>query len=590
MNNNQITFLSFFKILAVAIIITLASCSSSEKLSQPAVSNSTGSNSKNLTEEQTINLRYLYVNAVKEKLAGNLDKSVEMFLQCIRIDGTNHAAMYEIALIKSEQNKLEDALFFARSAAELDKNNLWYQLFLSELYVSSGENSEAEKLLSRLHREHPDDLDLSFKYAAILLYNGKYDETIKVYDQIEQIIGINPDLISDKERLYLKLGKTDKAAIEVEKLIAKNPAELKYYSMLVELYQITGDQEKAYEAIQRMQAIRSDSPYVYLALAEYYRSGNQKQKSFEQLKLAFGSIELDSDVKIKIISSYLPLVESSQEMLGQAVELSSILAETHSGEAVAQAIYGDFLVISEKYTDAKDQYLKSIQLDDKNFTVWQQLFYCYSQLGDYKEMLEYTSRALDLYPEQSLVYMFHGIALAQNDRHSEAIKVLTTGSKLVVDNDAQLFQFYSSLGDSYNELKDYIESDKNFEKALKINPDDPFLLNNYSYYLSLRGEKLEKAEEMSKRSNDIQPGQASFEDTYAWILYRLGKYEEAKQYLQKALDHGGESSGTILEHMGDVLFQLGDTDKAVEFWINASKTEEASEFIEQKIRDKKLYE
>jgi tetratricopeptide (TPR) repeat protein len=231
-----------------------------------------------------------------------------------------------------------------------------------------------------------------------------------------------------------------------------------------------------------------------------------------------------------------------------------------------------------------------LDLDNKNFTVWQQLFICQSQTSDFESMLKYTNEALTIYPDQAIVYYFNGVALQQTKKYAEAVKSFTTGSKLVVDNDDLLFRFYSGLGECYNEVKKYPESDNYFEKALKINPNDPFALNNYSYFLSERGENLEKAEAMSKRSNEIRPNQSSFEDTYAWILYKMGKYEDARTWLQKAMTNGASGNGTILEHMGDVLFKLGNTQDAIEYWNKAKIAGGASELLDKKIRDQKLYE
>jgi tetratricopeptide (TPR) repeat protein len=578
-------------IVAVIFLTGLiASCSSSEKVANSKSKMQKAPPERELTEEQRINLRYLYVEGLKEKYLENYQRAIELFSQCIRIDGRNHAAMYEIALIQGDLKNFADAIFFARSAAELDKDNVWYSLYLGELYMKTGKFEQAEQVLKELHERNPQDLDITYNYASVLLYNGKLEETIRIYDYIESIVGVNPELATDKQKLYLRLGKTEKAALEIRKLIDKFPASMEYYSLLVELYQVNEMPDEAYEVIREMQEIKPESPYVYLALAEHYRSKNQKEKSFEQLKLAFGSIELDSDVKVRIITSYLPLVQTDEEMLEQAITLSMILAETHPGESIAQAIYGDFLMMKADYAGARQQYLRSLEIDENNFTVWQQLFICYTQLIDPVEFLKQTSRAFELYPDQALAYLFHGIALGQNDDHAEAVRVLTAGSKLVVDNDTQLFQFYTSLGDSYNELKDFVKSDGYFEKALEIDPDDPYLLNNYSYYLSLRGERLEDAERMSKRSNELQPGQASFQDTYGWILYRLGRYDDAKMWLERAMESGGSSSGTILEHLGDVYYQLGDSAKAVEFWEKARELGDASDFIDRKIADKKLYE
>jgi tetratricopeptide (TPR) repeat protein len=569
--------------------IIFASCNSSQKAGKiPAAS--TQKMKKELTEEELINLKYLFVNAKKEKMLGNAEKAAEFFAQCIRIDGRNHAAMFELAQIYREQKKISDALFFARSAAELDQSNEWYKIFLGDMLMSAKKSQEAEKVYESLFNAHPHNIDYAFKYASALLYNGKLSEGIKIYDKVEEELGVTQELILEKERLWLRLGKVDKAAMELEKLIAEDPKEVRNYSLLVELYQVNNLPDKAFETIGRMQAVDNTSPYGYLALAEYYRSQNLKERSFENLKLAFQSHELEMDLKIKIIASYLPLVEESAEMLEQGLTLASILSEVHPQEMIAQAVYGDFLTMKKDFALAAHQYAKALELDNKNYDIWQKILITQAQLNDFNALLKTSSEAVSLFPDQSAPYLFNGIALGQAKKHAEAVKILLAGSKLVVDNDLQLKQFYTNLADNYNSLKQFEESDKYFEKALKIDSKDPLVLNNYSYYLSVRNENLEKAELMSKESNELSPGQPSYQDTYGWILFMMGKYQDAGLWLQKAIDNGGKENGTILEHMGDVQFKLGKTDEAVNYWKQAKEKGDVSDLIDKKIADKKLYE
>jgi tetratricopeptide (TPR) repeat protein len=576
--------------LLLLIVIALASCSTPKN----AVNNSSASSNKKgghqLSEEEQINLKFLFMNANKEKILGNNEKAAELFAQCIRIDGSNDASMFELAKIYLDAKKVNDALFFAKSANQINPANEWYRQFLGDLYMAVKKTAEGEAVYASLFKDFPYNVEYAFKYASILIYNNKTAEALKVYDKVEQEIGVNTELTIEKERLWLKLGKVDKAAMEIEKLVAKNPADLKSYSLLVELYQSNDMHEKSLEVIQRMQKYDDKSPYVYLALAEYYRSTNQKDKSFEQLKLAFGSNELEHDIKIKIISSYLPVVQQNPEMLQQGIELSKILAETHPTDAVSIAIYGDFLTMQEKYSEARDQYQLSVNIDNKNINVWQQLLICQSQLNDNVGMLKNADEALSIFPDQSILYLFKGVALTVEKRNAEAVKALLAGSKLVVDNNIQLKDFYMRLADNYNTLKQFDDSDNYFEKALKIDPMDPLILNNYSYYLSLRKVNLEKAETMSKLSNDLRPGQPSYLDTYGWILFEMGKFADAKIWLQKALDNGGAENGTILEHMGDTLFKLGEIDQALNFWNRAKAAGDVSDLIDKKISDKKFYE
>jgi tetratricopeptide (TPR) repeat protein len=332
------------------------------------------------------------------------------------------------------------------------------------------------------------------------------------------------------------------------------------------LYQVNNMNDKALETIKRMEQVSPDNPRVFLAWAEYYRANNQKEKSYEELKKAFASQQLDSDVKLRILTSYMKIAQTDSSLLDQSLELSKILAETHPNEAMTHAVHGDFLTLSKKMEEARTEYKAALAIDNKNEIIWGQYLNDELILQNYDTLLKQSEEAISMFPNNATFYLFNGIAKFQKKQYDEAVKIFLSGSKLVVDDEQQLFEFYSRLGDTYNELKNYDESDKYYEKALAIEPKSSFVLNNYSYYLSVRGEKLDKAETMSKLSNEITPNEASFQDTYAWILYKEGKYKDAKEWLEKAMTNGGDKNGTILEHYGDVLFKLGQPDKALEFW------------------------
>jgi tetratricopeptide (TPR) repeat protein len=576
-------FRIYLFILSAAFIF---SCKTGSKVAAVKPAGTTA----DVNDEKKVNIQYNYYNAVKEKLLGNEDKATELFAEVLRNDPDNHAAMYELALIYIDKNKFNDALHFAKSAAALNPANEWYQQLLADIYTKTGHTEEALGVYEKLVNSSPERIDFLFQLGDAYIYAGKFQEAVKIYDRLEGEIGISRELTMQKQKIYLKLGKIDKAAEEIEKYIAKNPDDAEGYSMLIDLYLANNLFEKGLAAIKRFELADPSNPRVALSMAEYYRSTGNKEKSFEELKKAFASPALNSDVKLTILSSYLPLVQQTPEMLNQALELSKLLAENHPNEANAHAVYGDFLTIAKKYNDSRDQYRAALAIDGKNMQAWTQLLIVESELRDFKAMEEEGTKALEVYPDQSVFYLFDGIALIQNNKLDDAARVLLSGSKLVVDNDAQLLQFYSNLGDVYNKQKKYSDSDAYFEKALKVNDTDATVLNNYAYYLSVRNEQLEKADEMSKKSNDLSPDQSNYEDTYAWILYKKGEYEKARTWIEKALANGGNTNGTILEHYGDILYKLGDSAKAIENWQKAKDTGEYSELLLKKLSERKLYE
>jgi Tfp pilus assembly protein PilF len=293
---------------------------------------------------------------------------------------------------------------------------------------------------------------------------------------------------------------------------------------------------------------------------------------------------------VQILASYYELIELHPEMKEQAFEMAKLLIEAHPDEFRVYAVYGDFLIRDKQFKEAREQYRMAQKLGAKDFNVMQQILRLDAQQLEWDVLYRDSEEAISLFPDQPMSYFFAGIALSQQKKYSEAVKLLQQGLKMVVDDKELEGQFYTSLGDAYQELKEYAKSEENYEKALEINPKDATVLNNYAYFLSLRNDRLDKAEEMSRLSNEIQPKQSSFEDTYGWIMYKQGKYKEAKEWIEKSMENGAATSGTVLEHYGDVLYRLGDHSKAYEYWQKAKDAGDTSDMLEKKLSERKLYE
>jgi Tfp pilus assembly protein PilF len=182
------------------------------------------------------------------------------------------------------------------------------------------------------------------------------------------------------------------------------------------------------------------------------------------------------------------------------------------------------------------------------------------------------------------------MASARIQKHSEAVEVLEKGRKLVIANDELKLQFEINLAESYHRLKEYKKSDQYFESVLKMDPDNKLVLNNYSFYLTERNEKLKQAERQSKKCAGLEPNNSTYLDTYAWVLYKLEKYQEAEVQIKLAYSNGGNKNAVIIEHYGDILFKLGDEEGALEKWKEAKNTGKGSKNLDEKIKIKKLVE
>ena len=543
-----------------------------------------------LSDKDLVQFKYVFYTANKERLLGNYDMAETLFAQALKIDPNSTATMYELAGIYSFQNSKNQALFFAKKAASIEPKNVWYQLLYATCLKENKMPNEVAAVYERLIKDNPGNYDFYYELANIYIYTNKSADAIKVYNKIEDAIGVTEESSLQKLKLYRASDNFEKALEEAKKLIKTFPKESKYYGILGELYQDKGQNEKALEAYNELIKIDSTNAYVHLSLADYYRNINQNEKAFQEIKLAFQSKELDIDTKVKILLSYYSITENFPELKTDADELCRILVAVHSDEAKAFSIYGDFLFRDKKFEQARTQYRRAISLDKEKYALWNQLLIIETELNDFVSMEKERKEALELFPNQPLPYFFNAVASYQMKKYEQVVSVLTEGKEFVFDNDLLLSQFYANIGDAQNQLKRHAESDAAYDKSLELDPTNVNVLNNYAYFLSLRNKDLEKAEAMSKKCNSLQPNNSSYQDTYGWILYQMKKYDDAKVWIGKAIDNGGKTNGTLLEHYGDILFQLGEIDAAVLFWIDAKKYGGNQTVLDKKITDKKLYE
>lgn len=543
---------------------------------------------KGLGVEQERKVSEIFFEASKQKMLGNLKEAAVLFHDCIKIDPQHAASHYELANILYKSEELADALPFARKARQLDTENEWYMLFEADILMNLGDVPNAILLYQRLIKADPEKPEYPYELANAYLYAGKLEEAIKIYDQIEQRMGISEEISIQKEKLYLELDKLDKAVAELEKLIKAFPTEQRYMGMLAEVYLANDREEKAFQVYERMLANDSNDPILHLNLAEYYKRQGDYDQSFAELKTAFAHPDLNIDQKIQVLMSYYLLTEKDKKLVTQAFELLNLTTQAHPQDPKGFAMKADFLYREQRLNESREAFYQTVKLDSGRFAVWSQLIQVSYELGDYDAMLRDSETALELFPNQGIFYLFNGMAHNQKKQHRKAVSILNEG-ELFVRSDAFLHvQLLSLLGDSYNSLRQFAESDKAFERALDKGPTNPLILNNYSYFLSLRNEKLDRAEEMSKRANLLQSNEASYQDTYAWIRYQQGEYADALIWIDKAIANGGDRSGTIVEHRGDILFRLGRTDEAIAAWKKAKALGDYSDALDNKIHTGKL--
>ena len=426
--------------------------------------------------------------------------------------------------------------------------------------------------------------------ADVYIYDEDYKSAITVYDDLEKINGPNKLLYIQKHKLYMQLKREDKAIKELERALRKYKDDLELMQLLAEAFLLNDQKKEAFIVFNKMSKISPDNGRLHLSLSEYYRDIGENEKSFEELHLAFKSKTLSIDVKVGILVSYFALINYEEKMKEQALKLGKTLVLVHKSDPKAHAVYADLLYSCNMFTDAEIHYEEVLSMEKSKVEVWTQLLFIQIEKKDFDKMLELSSQAITYFPFNALLYYFNGIANYRLSNPEETVKSLNSGLEFIVDNDVLLLEFYSSLADAHNTLDNYELSDSFYEKALELDSHNVIVLNNYAYYLSLRKAKLLKAKRMSFKCNSLEPNNGTYQDTYAWILYQNLEYSEAKKWILKALENGGEKNAIIVEHYGDILYKLGETKEAIKNWEKAKELGEGSIYLERKIQEKELYE
>lgn len=527
-------------------------------------------------------------------------KALIYYQKALEVNPENATVHYKIAEVLAGGEKQDDLLRASLSieqALRLEKKNKYFYLLAAGIYSNLNRFDKAAQAYETMLKEVEGTEDYLYELAAIYQYANKPEEALKIYNRAENFFGINEISSLQKQRIYFEQGKSDEAFNEGEKLLHAFPDEERFVVGFAETLSQFGFKEKAIPYLERFIEVNTVAPNACMLLAGLYRDTDREEKARELLLNVFNDPEVEFQSKLIVLSTYNSELNQNKgkkitdpEKEKFALELFSRLEKEFPDQPNVHVIGGDLYLSLGRNEEAQSQYVKAIESGATNFEVWQNLLYLEMQMDQFENVILHSERAMEFYPNQAMLYYFNGIAYQRKKKNKEAISSLEQAKKLSTANPGMISEINGLLGDAYNAVKDYEKSDKAYEEALAFNPNNDAVLNNYSYYLSLRKSNLEKAEKMSTQLIKNNPDNATFLDTHAWVLYTRQKYREAKKVMEKAIGTG-LANATHFEHYGDILFKLGETENAVQQWEKAkTMLSTSNEILNKKIANRKIYE
>ncbi|MGK6349733.1 tetratricopeptide repeat protein [Parapedobacter sp. DT-150] len=524
---------------------------------------------KVLNAQDSLVIKELYFKGVQQKSAGQLAAAEKTFDSVVDLQPTNDAAHFELARIYVERQDYTAAARAAARAASLNPDNEWYWTTLLDIYRKTANVKKMAPIFDELIRLDPDKASHYHDKAYALYLDKQYAAALAVYDTIAGRFGETDDQYLTKHQIYMAQGNVKSATAQLEALIATKPKESRGYILLAERYTDAKETKKAMAILDEAAALFPNEPLVLLGKSDVYRATGKQRQAYEFLRQAFVSKGLDIDAKAGIL--YTAVGQQEHPLATTSITgLADLLVELYPQEAKAYAVKGDIYTQLLQLEEARQAYLAALKINQYIDGVWQQLLQVELQMARYDDVQTHGKEALVLFPNHPLIMFFTGHGFLGNKNYEEARTHLETALNNADETNTPLLtQVYSTLGDIYHALARYAESDVAYEEAIALDSTNAYALNNYAYYLALRREKLPLAAEMSKKSNQIMPDYASYEDTYAWILFQQEKYHEALVWIEKSIKHAEDPTDTLLEHYGDILAKLGNINEAIIQWKKA---------------------
>ncbi|WP_455674326.1 tetratricopeptide repeat protein [Phocaeicola sp.] len=526
-----------------------------------------------LTPEQRRKYDYYFLEGVRLKEKGEYDAAFEMYSHCLDIYPKGAATLYEIAkfyMFLNQPDKGEEAL---KEAVKSDPQNFWYNQTLAAYYQNKGEFPKAIYVYEDMSNQFPTRLEPLMALVDLYTRTKDYRQVVNTLNRLEAMDGKSEQISMEKFRMYLTMGNDEQAFTEIENLAKEYPYDMRYLTILGDVYLNNGKEKEAYDTYQKVLKEEPDYAPAMLSMASYYEKKGEESLYRAQLDSILLNDEVASDTKMNIMRQLILRSEQGDRDSTKIVGLFTSMLERKQENADIAMLAAQYLLTKKMDKESVPVLRQVLELDPENIPARLQLLNFAIREQDMDKVIEICAPALEYTPETLEFYYYIGLAYHQKNEPDEALEVFKKGVNQVNEKSDKnmVSDFYAIMGDLYHIKKMNVEAYAAYDSALVYKEDNIGALNNYAYYLSVERKHLDKAEEMSYRTVKAEPTNGTYLDTYAWILFEKGKYAEAKIYIDQAMQNGGDQSSVVIEHCGDIYYMSGDKEKALEYWKQAEE-------------------
>ena len=536
--------------------------------------------------------QYFFIEAMRQQSMGNYASAFELLSHAKDIDGNKPEVYYYLAMYLAQMEKDSLALTSLEKAVSLAPKNETYQERLAQFYIGNGKFDKATEAYTRLCDEHSYRTDAMKILLQLYQQEKNYTKMLDVINRIEQVDGESEDLTLSKVRVYELMNKPEDAHKALKELADNHPYDINYQIMLGNWLLQNNKADEAYSIFTKALKEEANNPYAQSSLYDYYKQHGDSAKAADMMEKILVSTEQSIENKLQFVRE---AIKENEQHGGDSIKMLSLfnrMIAASPEETDIRELEVAYMKMKKFPTATIDSTLTSLlNIAPDNASARFQLLQNKWSSDDWDSIIALSEPGTQYNPEEMVFYYFTGLAYYQKGEDDKALTFFQKGVAEINDKSSSdiVSDFYCIMGDILFKKGKATEAFAAYDSCLQWKPDNISCLNNYAYYLSLNNLNLKKAEEMSVKTIQAEPTSATYLDTYAWILFLEGRYEEAKMYIDQAIsnDSTDESSADVYEHAGDIHAMAGDIDKAVGYWKQAQKRGSESKILARKIKQRK---
>lgn len=531
----------------------------------------------------------LVLSAVTRFNERDIDGAVTILKEVTSRYPDNDAAWYYLAQCAMGKMDLVTAEECYRKAAELDPDNFWYRYRLAGLYAVTSRTELTVDMYEKLLEDFPKKSDLYFDLVEMYASQKEYDKALETLKEIETVFGMTESIAVYRFNLLRMLNRQEEAFKSLEEYNKEYSSPF-VLSTLADYQMAMYNDSTALAYYDEALDIAPDYSPALLGKAETLRITRRYDEYFSVLddfvSGADSPAAAKSDYLMAIIQRTDPKFLNSFKP-----QMDSVIAKTleaHPKDSTVLQTAAVYYYSTDRKAEAGEYFRRNIQAWPQSLSASASYIEYLMYAQEWEELSRQGREAFSRFPEETAFLEMASVGDYNLEDYDKVLEICEKVLEVAPSDSSVTLRAWSTMGDVYHLLGDPKKSYKAYDKALKINPDYIYVLNNYAYYLSVEGKKLKKAYAMSKKTIEAEPDNATYLDTFAWILYLQGKPLEAKPFFKHAMLYGGKDSAVIMDHYAEVLYALKEYDLAMVYWnLALQKNDERIDGLEEKVKQRR---